>query len=456
MLDPQTCQGCHPAHFQDWSGSMHAYAAEDPVFLAMNQRGQRETAGKLGTFCVNCHAPMAVREGKTSDGLNLSSLPPSLRGVTCFFCHTVTGVMADHDNGLLLANDTVMRAGYANPQQNSAHQGAYSPLHDRDQADSARLCGSCHDVVTPQGGDIERTFSEWQQSVFSASTGATCSQCHMAESPTMAPIAVYPGAPARTVHAHTWPGVDTALTPRFPQAGVQGQQVQALLDTTLQTALCVRTKGGSSALRVIMENVAAGHDWPSGAAQDRRLYSEVIAYQDNQVIYQSGVVPANTAVTSLSDPDLWLVRDCDLDAKGQYVDLFWQAASFESNLLPTQVTLVLTDPRYFQAHVQQSFPRTPAAAFSGVPDRVTLRVLLEPIGRDVLNDLVQSGDLSASVRDAVKTVVIGPSPVLTWTAATANDGYIDNDGVPVRCLSTTNLNAQLPTFPAANHTKCSP
>ena len=37
LLDPATCGGCHEDHFQEWSGSMHAYAAEDPVFLAMNR-----------------------------------------------------------------------------------------------------------------------------------------------------------------------------------------------------------------------------------------------------------------------------------------------------------------------------------------------------------------------------------------------------------------------------------
>src|SRR6266581_6039630 len=63
MLDPTTCQKCHADHYRDWSGSMHAYASDDPVFLAMNKRGQRETSGALGSFCVKCHAPMAVREG---------------------------------------------------------------------------------------------------------------------------------------------------------------------------------------------------------------------------------------------------------------------------------------------------------------------------------------------------------------------------------------------------------
>ena len=74
LMDPKTCRPCHRDHYDEWSQSMHAYAANDPVFLAMNRRGQEETAGALGDFCVRCHAPMAVLEGRTSDGLELESL----------------------------------------------------------------------------------------------------------------------------------------------------------------------------------------------------------------------------------------------------------------------------------------------------------------------------------------------------------------------------------------------
>ena len=38
LLDPEACKDCHPRHYREWTSSMHAYAADDPVFLAMNQR----------------------------------------------------------------------------------------------------------------------------------------------------------------------------------------------------------------------------------------------------------------------------------------------------------------------------------------------------------------------------------------------------------------------------------
>ena len=105
LLDPETCRTCHADHVREWAGSMHAYAADDPVFLAMNARGQRETDGALGDFCVRCHAPMAVLEGATEDGLNLPELPQHLKGVTCYFCHQVVEVEGAHNNPLRLANE---------------------------------------------------------------------------------------------------------------------------------------------------------------------------------------------------------------------------------------------------------------------------------------------------------------------------------------------------------------
>src|SRR5688572_21546179 len=29
LKDPETCKECHARHYREWSGSMHAYAAED-------------------------------------------------------------------------------------------------------------------------------------------------------------------------------------------------------------------------------------------------------------------------------------------------------------------------------------------------------------------------------------------------------------------------------------------
>jgi hypothetical protein len=464
LLDPTTCKQCHADHYADWSASMHAYASDDPVFRAMNARGQRETNGTLGNFCVKCHAPMAVNEGATTDGLNLDSVPAKLHGVTCFFCHTVESVQGSHDNPLVLANDVTMRGEYSDPVANAAHPATYSVLHDRSQLASATMCGACHDIVSPHGAEIERTYIDWQASLFSKDEpggGQTCSQCHMEELPQgdgLEPIAQAPNVFARKYHVHSFLAIDQATNPTLPAPPSTNVPLQQFLDTTVSTALCVVQQDGNGAIRVIVDNIAAGHSVTSGSAQDRRFWAEVIAYKAGTVIYSSGVVPMGTPVTEVkSDPDLWLIRDCMFDDAGTQVSMFWQAASVESNLLPFSTTSDQTDPAYYRTHIVQYYPRNQLATLPAAPDKITLRLLIQPIGLDVLRDLESTGDLDAGVEAEMPTLVF-PEPILTWTpdaAAAADAGYIEGQSF-VACVGDTGLNVAADKYPAVNHTKCSP
>jgi hypothetical protein len=450
MLDPQTCQSCHAGHYQQWAASMHAAASDDPIFRAMNMRGQAETKGQLGSFCIKCHAPTAFSEGATTDGLNLDTVPRPLHGVTCFFCHSIDSVTGSHNAAVSLSGDLVMRGEFSDPAPSSAHASAYDTLHDRNHAESASLCGACHDIVTPGGAHIERTYAEWQGSVFSSSEGDTCNQCHMNQSASKGPIAQVSGEslPARYTYAHDFPGVDVGL----PGGSTSEQSVvEQFLQTTLQTALCVTQQGG---VRAIVDNVAAGHFWPSGAAQDRRAWAEVVATKAGKVIYQSGVVPEGGSVTALTnDPDLWLLRDCMFDTTGNQVDMFWQAASTESNELPAPVTFVTTDPNFYKTHVYQLFPRAMNTTLPQMPDQVTLRFRIQPIGVDVLQSLVASGNLDAGV--VAEMPILDVTPIVTWTPATATLTY-QEQGQPVTCVSPSNLNVAADKTLAVNHVKCSP
>ena len=456
LLDPAVCQSCHPDQYSEWAGSMHAYSAKDPVFRAMNARGQRETDGGLGSFCVQCHAAMALEEKLTTDGLNLDSVPENLHGVTCFFCHSVQGVDGTHNNPLKLATDEVLRGSFSDVYTNGIpHKAGYSEFLDRDTESSAAMCGACHDIHAPPGGDIERTFAEWQGSVFRQIRGATCSQCHMPQSTEMKPVANVPGAPLRRTHSHAFPAVDLAVTD-FPDKDNQKKLVLAFLATTLQTALCVEPFGGGSKVGVLLDNVATGHFWPSGSAQDRRAWFEVVAYSGGNVVYQSGVVPDGANLLTEADPDLWLLRDCMFDASGTEVDMFWQAADYESNNLPVKTTFDPASPDFYKTHKIRFFPPSGAPIAVGQQiDRITLQVKIQPVGRDILDDLVASGDLDAGVRDAIPTLPVGA--MLEWTPAAANQTYVDRTtGGTVFCATATNINVQADKFPAPVRTRCAP
>jgi hypothetical protein len=473
-VDPAICGGCHQDHFTDWSGSMHAYASEDPVFLAMNARGQRETNGALGTFCVKCHAPMAVLAGKTTDGLNLAELDAAYKNVTCYFCHSVDAVDAAHpfNGAVTLASDGIMRGEYPNPVPNAFHASKYSPYQDAKNAENAVMCGTCHDIVSPEGGHIERTFAEWRASAFSSgSSGVTtcaASGCHMVEEFLPRPLANIAGLPLRIYHDHDFPAVDQALTPFPNTAQTLAEQIAVAvkLANSMQGALCVTAAGG---IRVILDTVGLGHDFPSGASQDRRLWTEVIAYDvTDAVIYQSGVVPDGTSPVDVkNDPDMWLLRDCMFDAQGGQVDMFWNGATTDGNELPPLTTFDSTQTAFYQPHKVRSFPRGGIVG-SGAQaiDHVTLRVRLQPIGLDVLNDLVSTKDLDPGLVAAVPPPLDIPlgidSPeTLTWTAGAAADSgitpYTDpTDGTQVMCVGTLpNAAAQFPA-PTHSNAACSP
>lgn len=423
LLDAETCRGCHSDHYREWAGSMHAYASEDPVFLAMNRRGQEETHGALGTFCVGCHAPLALREGATTDGLNLADVPKALHGVNCYFCHNVDSVEGTHNNPLHLAGGVTLRGGVTDPRRNGAHASAYSDLFSSPKLESATLCGSCHDVTvsSPPGPaelHLERTFEQWQGSIFSPPQAAddtaalSCNGCHMLPT-TGVPIAdgLGPNAPLRSRHAHTFAGVDVALGP-FPatgdaeldQASTQQQlsELERLLDSTLRLEICVVKRfTGDATVKVSLDNATAGHHFPTGAAQDRRAFVEVRAFgADSDVpFYESGVVPEGQAVTALDDPDLWLLRDRLYDASGNDVHQFWQAAELKEGTLPVATSSDPLSPGFLAGHAVHQYPTQ--GQLNQTPERVTVRVRLEPIGRDVLADLVDSGHLSDTDADAV-------------------------------------------------------
>jgi hypothetical protein len=163
-------------------------------------------------------------------------------------------------------------------------------------------------------------------------------------------------------------------------------------------------------------------------------------------------------VTELQDPDLWLIRDCLFNERGEETHMFWEAREYESNLLPAQLTFDPSDPRFYQSHVFKNYPNT--GFLSSYPDRVTLRVYLQPFGLDVFDDLVASGDLTdtpeyevAALRAKLRPLTVGDE--LVWTRETADENYVEA-GLPVACVSETNLLANADKVPAVLHARCGP
>jgi hypothetical protein len=428
---------------------MHAYASDDPVFLAMNRRGQRETNGALGDFCVKCHAPQAVRDGLTTDGTNLAALPAAAKGVSCFFCHTTESVEGTHNNPLVLGKGDRLLGPIADPVGGAPHDSGYATLFDETRTESAYACGGCHDIVNGHGVELERTFEEWQGTLFSvAPHGLTCAACHMAGSDGPAATG---STKVRRLHDHGFPAVDVGLTP-FPGADriAQTRNAQTALDATLQGTICLDELDRK--IIVALDNVGAGHSWPSGAAQDRRAWVEVTATTGDRVVYRSGLAPGETT-SSAADPDLWVLRDCIFGTDGAEVQMFWDAASHVGNALPGPVSLDLKDPSTaVRTHVKRLYPG--AAMLPELPDRITLDVYLRTVDDEVLAGLVASGDLQAVDAAAVGTFHLGGGAQLTWTRAAATS-YLDGPtGQRLTCVSAATYTPVSSIANGVSHARC--
>jgi hypothetical protein len=202
----------------------------------------------------------------------------------------------------------------------------------------------------------------------------------------------YPGVPLRPeVHDHSMVGVDQALT-TFPNQTDQAAAIANQLLTTASNRLCVMPDLNDTVAMVTLDNVAVGHDFPSGASQDRRAWVEVIAYLNGQQIYSSGSVPDDQAVGVNPDPDLWLFSDTTLDANGKPTHDFWSVARNTSVELPPSVTNDASNPLYYHSR-SKSYRIVGQQA-----DKVTARVQMRPIGLEIIDDLVSTGDLDAKYR----------------------------------------------------------
>lgn len=234
------CGGCHPLQVSEWRGSIMHYAAVSPVFnafeLALREISSGLVApnGALPNFCVRCHSPIGDYRRELADYTPGETPRPAVaqlsalaqEGVTCDFCHTITGpdlegsLEGDGIANLALTFEPggTKRGPLEDPEHSPYHRAA-----SIDYIKSSSLCGACHDVRLEKEDSIhgrptqrfENLFTEWAQSAFAFNVNRygrviSCQDCHMSLFPKADPgtypsatIAVggRPGRPHRSTHS---------------------------------------------------------------------------------------------------------------------------------------------------------------------------------------------------------------------------------------------------------------
>ena len=303
FTDPVVCSGCHPRQYEEWTGSVHALAFQDPIYQGELNKGFKAVGHEITRQCEGCHSPAGVVMGEIK-GPGFTGLSPlALAGVSCDICHSISGVTHwqtpthEPENGSFILSpgaDTkdgvqLIKRGPNKPEEGCGggfHKCVESPLHL--QSD---LCAGCHQVYHYDTHfPLEATYLEWKHGPY-AQKGIQCQDCHMVDTDTFIRTADTFTKPQRSEYRHSFGGANYLLLFLAEVAARKaGDETLAVNIHKKYEAAIARLKaaaelevfpvyrnGALAELKVRVKNVRAGHNLTTSLTNVREMWLEVIA-----------------------------------------------------------------------------------------------------------------------------------------------------------------------------------
>ena len=189
-----------------------------------------------------------------------SASPIVAEGVTCDFCHTISG----NEN----LGKKISVGAYVYPRRGQTavkygrHQDTDNPVHLTEVSQfltSSEFCAVCHKFKHPvAGSEIQNTYEEWLAGPYSR-RGVRCQDCHM---PSYPGATVAGGKHREKLHAHVFVGGHTEMLRKAARVTVSG---------------VVGTQSGKRLLTVQanVRNTGAGHSIPTGIPGIREMRLEI-------------------------------------------------------------------------------------------------------------------------------------------------------------------------------------
>lgn len=283
----EACSTCHPRYFDEWQGSMHRYATNDPIWMLASNSLQESTNGQLKSWCIQCHSPIGFLTESVPPTFQIESLPAIVReGVNCDVCHILRPpYTTTEDHAVYTISPGSTKYGTLPDPLPTIHGSAYEPSYGRSE-----VCRICHDLIR-NNVPVEITFTEWQQSPWGAMS-YECQDCHMK---TYTGQAAVNGPVRQNLHQHDFVGVDLPITP-FPNKERQRAGVDSLLKNSASMSVLAPTHvatGDSFHLSVTITNDKTGHNLPTSVFFFRQMWIEVLVWNGPDTVYRSGHLDAN-------------------------------------------------------------------------------------------------------------------------------------------------------------------
>ena len=278
-----------------------------------------QTDGATDLLCGACHAPIAVRTGllPPADGSKFDET--SRRGISCDFCHTVSGVDQMFNMGHISEPGTA-KIGPRGDGKSLYHEVKNTGIHEK-----ADFCGSCHMFIHPTTGThIIDTWEDWKNNDY-GKQNITCQDCHMTPTPGVAKApgrAALMGKERDNIAFHGFVGGSS-----YAQDHLGNKEQAELARERLRAAAEVKVADqvnpdGTLELTVDVYNKGAGHKIPTGTSYIRKMWLQVeVADQAGKVVFRSGQVDGNNHV----DPNAAFFRLLFRDADGNLTSKSWLA-----------------------------------------------------------------------------------------------------------------------------------
>jgi hypothetical protein len=303
FLPNESCQVCHERHFKEVEGSMHSAAHVDPLYRRFAEIAREEAGEKVYTYCSGCHSPAGVTSGLIP-AKHDPDLPAEAKvGVSCDVCHQISrltgheGPWGEPGNASFVIEQGLVKFGDSGEvAENRLHTG-----EKKDFFTKSEFCASCHTVIHPVNGmRIETTYDEWKSSVY-ASSGIQCQDCHMRTvedavkvAETLRPVTVEGeranDGETRPIFPHYFVG-GNANADRLANGPMHAEMAERRLKSAARIELKSPTKaaaGENIELEVVVHNVAAGHNIPTGVTELREMWVGLrILDQDGKVLFRN-------------------------------------------------------------------------------------------------------------------------------------------------------------------------
>jgi tetratricopeptide (TPR) repeat protein len=419
--------GCHTTALQEWQGSVHQRAANDPVYRRVRQEYVQQAGPIAARWCSGCHEPLSVvQEGRWALTATESVGFGKDEGVGCVGCHAMTDVSARTGNGrftLSLAQNYPFadrQTGWQRRMHDfllrvrpAPHRTAYlkPEIHS-----SSEFCGTCHrqSFNVPQNGyqfvHGADEWGTWQSSPFSGRMARTaglrteaersCEECHFLRRPEgKFSHAAFPAGTWLT-SASARPGGDRHGASGFRQRAVNldifalrrpaaaGKQEAWIAPLDAPESGVSLHAGDMYLLDIVVSYRNVGHEFPAGYLDIEEAWLEV-TLQDGRgrALAESGQLASESAALP---PDTHAYRSIPLDRNGsalEHHELWKQVTTAYRRAIPSggadiaryrlTVPRLFTPPLTVTARLRCRSLRPDIARWVGLPSAAPVITLTE-------------------------------------------------------------------------------